>query len=118
MTEDPRKLGSYVGLIASSFSIAQFFTSLPWGWVSDKIGRRPVILFGMAGNAITCILFGMSETFWFALMMRSACGFLNGTVCVTKSMLGEITDSTNRGLAFAIWESSFGIGQISKFSLH
>ena len=45
------------------------------------------------------------------------CGFLNGTVGVTKSMLGEMTDSTNRGLAFAIWESSFGIGQIGKFNL-
>jgi hypothetical protein len=46
--------------------------------------------------------------------MRSACGLLNGSVGVSKSMLGEITDSSNRGLAFAIWESSFGIGQIGK----
>ena len=112
VTDDPRQLGRYVGLIASSFSIAQFFTSLPWGWISDRVGRRPVILIGMAGNAITCILFGASKTFWFALTMRSACGLLNGTVGVTKSMIGEMTDSTNRGLAFAIWESSFGIGQI------
>lgn len=112
VTDDLRKLGPYVGLIASSFSIAQFFTSLPWSWVSDRYGRKSVILLSMAGNAITFPLFGMSTTYTQALIMRSACGFLNGTIGVIKSMIGEITDNSNRGLAFALWESAFGIGQI------
>ena len=115
VTDDPRALGPYIGLMASSFSVAQFFTSLPWSWVSDRFGRKSVILISMAGNAITCALFGMSSTYYQALIMRSACGFLNGTIGVVKSMIGEITDSTNRGFAFALWESSFGIGQISIF---
>ncbi|KAL2912472.1 hypothetical protein HK105_208044 [Polyrhizophydium stewartii] len=109
---DDRDLGFYVGMLASSFCIAQLFTSLPWGWMSDRAGRRPVILIGLVGNAITCALFGMSETYTFALVMRTLCGLLNGNIGVIKSMLGEITDATNRGIAFAYWESAFGIGTI------
>ena len=44
--------------------------------------------------------------------MRSLCGLLNGNVGVVKSMLGEMTDSTNRGQAFSYWESAYGLGSI------
>lgn len=44
--------------------------------------------------------------------MRSLCGLLNGNVGVVKSMLGEMTDSTNRGRAFSYWESAYGMGTI------
>ena len=117
VTDDERNLGPYVGLMAASFSIAQFFTSLPWSWVSDRYGRKSVILLSTAGNAITFLLFGMSSTYYQAILMRSASGFLNGALGVVKSMIGEITDSSNRGFAFAIWESAFGLGQIGIFKL-
>jgi MFS family permease len=112
MATDEKEIGVYVGMLASSFSIAQLFTSLPWGWVSDRIGRRPVLLIGLVGNAITCTLFGWSKSYYFALSMRTLCGFLNGNVGVVKSMLGEMTDATNRGQAFAYWESAYGLGTI------
>jgi hypothetical protein len=44
--------------------------------------------------------------------MRSLCGFLNGNVGVVKSMLGEMTDDSNRGIAFSYWETSYGLGTI------
>jgi MFS family permease len=64
---DEKDIGWYVGMLASSFCLAQLFTSLPWGWISDRIGRRPVILIGLVGNAITCSLFGWSKSFGFAV---------------------------------------------------
>ncbi|KAH6573462.1 hypothetical protein BASA60_006010 [Batrachochytrium salamandrivorans] len=109
---DDRDIGFYVGMLASSFCVAQLFTSLPWGWISDRYGRRPVLLFGLVGNIITCALFGTSETYAFALIMRTLGGLMNGNIGVIKSMIGEITDSSNRGIAFAYWESAFGIGTI------
>jgi MFS family permease len=112
MSDNEKEIGYFVGMLASSFCVAQLFTSLPWGWISDRIGRRPVVLIGLVGNAITCTMFGWSKTFWFALAMRTLCGFLNGNVGVVKSMLGEMTDATNRGLAFAYWESAYGLGSI------
>ncbi len=78
VASDEQSLGSWIGLLASSFSLAQFFSSLPWGWMSDRIGRRPVILIGLIGNAVTCVAFGASETYWMALAMRTLNGLLNG----------------------------------------
>ena len=112
IAETESDIGFYVGILASSFCVAQLFTSLPWGLLSDRIGRRPVLLIGLCGNAVTCALFGLSKTFYYALGLRMLSGLLNGNVAVVKSMLGEITDDSNRGTAFAIWESAFGIGTI------
>ncbi|KAJ2998860.1 hypothetical protein HDV02_003970 [Globomyces sp. JEL0801] len=112
IAKDDRSLGVYVGMLSSVFCVAQLFTSLPWGWVSDRVGRRPVIIIGLLGNAVFCTLFGSSKTFAFAMVMRSLCGFLNGNVGVVKSMIGELTDSSNRGLAFAFWQTAYGLGAI------
>ncbi len=68
IAKEEQDLGFYVGLLASSFCVAQLFTSLPWGWVSDRIGRRPVILIGLLGNAVTCSLFGMSKSYTYAVL--------------------------------------------------
>lgn len=52
---DRREFGLYAGLIGASFSVAQFFTTFAWSQLSDKIGRRPVILIGLLGNVITSL---------------------------------------------------------------
>lgn len=88
IAKDETAIGTYVGLLTSSFSIAQLVSGLPWGWASDRVGRRPVVLVGLLGNAISCALFGFSETFAFAIVTRSICGLLNGNTGVIKSMLG------------------------------
>lgn len=103
---------NFRGLIACSYCVAQLVTSLPWGYASDIVGRRPCILFGLFGTAIVSTLFGMSKSFAFAIAMRTACGVVNGNLGVIKAMLGEMTDETNRGRAFGFWESAFGLGTI------
>eukprot|EP00842_Homolaphlyctis_polyrhiza_P005284 jgi/Hompol1/5757/HPOL_004681-RA len=112
VSDDDRAIGFYVGALASSFCVAQLFSSLPWGLASDRWGRKPIILIGLVANATTCALFGMSETYTFALFLRTLCGLFNGNVGIIKAVIGEITDSTNRGQAFAYWEAAFGIGTI------
>ncbi|TPX60660.1 hypothetical protein PhCBS80983_g01618 [Powellomyces hirtus] len=109
---NPTTLGTYVGLITSAFCIAQLVTALPWGWLSDRIGRKPVLLIGLSGNAIFMSLFGVAGLYWQAVFFRTACGALNGNVGVAKSIIGEITNESNRSLAFALWETAFGLGAI------
>src|SRR2546421_3839640 len=53
---DPDRVGLYVGLIASAFALAQFTTNFFWGWLSDRIGRKPVILLGTISTAICFLL--------------------------------------------------------------
>jgi MFS family permease len=110
ISDDERNIGMYAGLIASSFSLAQFCTSLFWGWLSDRVGRRPVLLIGLIGNFISMVLFGFSDNLPWAIATRSLCGFLNGNVGVAKCILGEITDDTNQAKAFSLFGLVFDVG--------
>lgn len=68
---------------------------LRWGRLSDRIGRKPVILFGIFGMAMSSALFGLSTTYVGLIISRALAGGLSGNIGVMKSAIGEITDSTN-----------------------
>ncbi|RHZ81069.1 hypothetical protein Glove_124g17 [Diversispora epigaea] len=112
ITDDEKEIGRYAGLIASSFFFAQFCCSIFWGHMSDRYGRRPILLFGLFGNVIGITLFGLSRSLIWAIITRSSCGILNGNIGVAKSMLGEITDKTNQAKAFSIFGFCWGFGTI------
>jgi MFS family permease len=112
VTEDEKQIAYYVGWIASSFAIAQFCTTLLWGMLSDRWGRKPCILIGLLGTGTSMMLFGFSKTFAWALVTRTMGGALNGNIAIAKSMAAELTDSTNRAKGFAIFPLIFGIGSI------
>ncbi|KAE9402515.1 MFS general substrate transporter [Gymnopus androsaceus JB14] len=93
---DERSVGYYAGLIESLFFVAESMTVLQWSRASDYMGRKPVLLIGLAGSMISMMLFGLSKTFWALVISRCLTGFLNGNVGVMKSTIGDLTDSTNR----------------------
>lgn len=68
---DDAAVGYYVGLIDSLLYLAQALTVLSWSRLSDRIGRRPVLLMGLTGACISMICFGLSTTFW-SLVIRFA----------------------------------------------
>lgn len=102
----------YAGLVASCFSFAQFISAFFWGWFSDKIGRRPVLLIGMLGNIITAPLFGFAPTYTLAIIFRSISGLVNGNVGVAKAYAREITDDTNCTKMFSYLGFSWGLGVV------
>ncbi|KAG1751151.1 major facilitator superfamily domain-containing protein [Suillus lakei] len=107
---DDAAVGYYVGVIDSLFYLAQALTVLSWSRLSDRIGRKPVLLVGLSGACISMICFGLSTTFWSLVISRCMWGVLNGNIGVMKTVMGELTDSTNMAQGFAlipiIW--SFG----------
>ncbi|KAI9335685.1 major facilitator superfamily domain-containing protein [Obelidium mucronatum] len=107
-----KDVGFYVGFIASAFSLAQFMTSLLWGWVSDRVGRRPVLLIGLLGNAISLLLFGQAHSLQMAIFSRFLCGILNGNIGIAKCVIGEITDSTNQAFGFSLIGIMWSVGTI------
>ncbi|KAJ1564212.1 hypothetical protein HK096_009109, partial [Nowakowskiella sp. JEL0078] len=113
VSNDEKELGFYVGLITSVYSLAQVISSIPIGWLSDKFGRRPLMLVGLAGNAISLVFFGVSKTLSFALFTRALSGLLNGNHGISKSMVGEITDKSNQSTAFAFRGVILTLGTIS-----
>lgn len=105
--------GLYVGIIASSFALAQFTTNFFWGWLSDKIGRKPVIIIGTFLTMCCFTAFGFCRTLWQAVMVQALMGFVNGNSGVVSTCLGEITDRTNQSRAFTYLPVVYGIGGIT-----
>jgi len=62
-----------------------------WGILSDRVGRKPVLLFGCAGTVVSLLVVGFSTNFWMALFGRAIGGILNGNMGVIQTMVGEIT---------------------------
>eukprot|EP00850_Spirogloea_muscicola_P000518 SM000002S05598 [mRNA] locus=s2:1137741:1141602:+ [translate_table: standard] len=110
VTDDPARLGYYAGYLASAFSFGLLLSSFFWGLMSDRIGRRPVILFGLFTNLICALIFGFSKTFGVAIGARFANGLLSGVVGVGKTALSEISDSSNQAAGFSIIGVCWGIG--------
>jgi len=107
------QVGLYVGLIASSFALAQFTTNFFWGWLSDRIGRKPVVLIGTILTAACFVAFGCCRTLWQAVVVQVMMGLVNGNQAVISTCLGEITDRSNQSRAFTYLPVVYGIGGIT-----
>ncbi|KAJ7084953.1 hypothetical protein C8R44DRAFT_721779 [Mycena epipterygia] len=86
---DEAKTGFYAGLLESAFFIAESLAVLQFGRLSDTWGRRPVLLLGPLGLALSMLGFGLSKTFWALLGFRCAQGAFNGNLGVTKAVMME-----------------------------
>ncbi|KAI0671692.1 MFS general substrate transporter [Trametes maxima] len=113
---DEKKVGYYAGLIESLFFATEAMFIMQWSRVSDRIGRKPVLLTGVGGLCISMIFFGLSKTFTALVVSRCIVGMLNGNIGVIKSMLAELTDSTNMAQGFALmpvmWSAGATIGPL------
>jgi MFS family permease len=110
---DPDQVGVYVGTIASAFALAQLTTNFFWGWVSDKIGRKPVILLGTILTAACFVAFGFVRTLPQAIIVQALMGLCNGNQGVVSTCLGEITDRSNQSKAFTYLPVLYGLGGIT-----
>ncbi|RDW92333.1 hypothetical protein BP5796_01727 [Coleophoma crateriformis] len=110
---DPAEIGLYVGTIASAFALAQFATNFFWGWLSDRIGRKPVVMTGTLLTAACFVAFGFCRTMWQAVLVQALMGAVNGNQGVISTCLGEITDRSNQSKAFVYLPVIYGIGGIT-----
>ena len=80
----------YAGLLVSAYAVAEAITAMGWGVLSDRYGRKPVVLIGLGGVAISSLIFGLASTYWVALLARFVGGALNGNVAVMQTMVAEM----------------------------
>ncbi|OSD01624.1 MFS general substrate transporter [Trametes coccinea BRFM310] len=112
LTEDHSKIGFYSGLVESSFAIAQVISIYQWARLSDLIGRRPVVLFGIFGIGLSTLFLGVSTTLSGVILARCIGGLFSGNIAVIHSVLGEITDSSNQAIAFPLYGLCWPLGAI------
>ncbi|KAL1746371.1 major facilitator superfamily domain-containing protein [Schizophyllum fasciatum] len=102
-------IGFYAGIVESLFFFSEFLTCMQWGRMSDYYGRRPILLIAPFGLAIATYGFGFSTKFWLLCVFRFMQGVFNGNVGVSKSVLAEITDSSNRARAFSMMPLNWSV---------
>ncbi|CAK3822118.1 related to MFS transporter [Lecanosticta acicola] len=110
---DPSNAPFYAGVLISSFSLAESLSGMFWGGLSDKLGRKPVLIMGCCGTIISLLVVGFSVNFRMALFARFLGGALNGNQGVIQSMVGElVTNPQHEPKAYAIMPFVWSIGGI------
>uniref|UniRef100_A0A1J3CIH8 Protein ZINC INDUCED FACILITATOR-LIKE 1 n=1 Tax=Noccaea caerulescens TaxID=107243 RepID=A0A1J3CIH8_NOCCA len=105
-------IGFYAGFVGCSFMLGRTLTSVFWGIVADRYGRKPVILIGTASVVIFNTLFGLSLNFWMAIIMRFCLGSFNGLLGPIKAYAMETFRDEYQSLALSAVSTAWGIGLI------
>jgi MFS family permease len=113
ITDDTNKISVYAGMVTSAFTLAEFSTGVLWGRLSDKIGRKPVLLFGLLGTALSVLIFGFAPSLPVALFARALGGLLNGNIGVLQTTVAElVTVKEHQPRAYTIMPMVWCIGSI------
>lgn len=100
-----------LGLLFATYSIIQFFFAPVWGQLSDRIGRKPPLLIGLMGFAISFFLFGLATELWMLFAARILGGLLSAAVLPTVlAYIADTTDEQHRGGGMGIIGAAMGMG--------
>ncbi|MGE0764504.1 MAG: MFS transporter [Bdellovibrionales bacterium] len=101
-----------VGLLMTIFSALQFLASPLWGQLSDRIGRRPVILVSVLGAAIAHVGFGFAGTLAGLFLARAFAGIFGGNISAAMAAVADITKPQDRAKGMGLIGAAFGLGFI------
>ena len=102
--------GLWVGISGTTFAMMQFFCQPIIGALSDKIGRRPVILASNLGTGLDWLVMATATTLPFLLIGRLISGATSATFGTAAAYIADTTDPQNRASKFAMMEAVFGLG--------
>jgi len=105
--------GSELGLLISTSALLELLFGPVWGGISDRVGRKPILLLGVFGYALSSLLFGLSTEVWMLFASRALSGVLSSAVAATA--LAYISDSTaadERGWGMGMLGAAMGLGII------
>ncbi len=103
---------SQVALLGSCFSLMQLLFVPMWGSLSDRIGRRPVILFSVLGSAIAMALFGAASSLPMLFAARLAHGAMTANIATVQAYIADITSESDRAKGMGLIGAAFGLGFI------
>jgi len=94
-----------IGWMIASFSIAQLASSPVWGRVSDRFGRRPALIVGLAASGVAFVVFGFATSIWMLFLSRAIQGAGGGTTGVAQAYIGDAVEPRHRTKALG-WLSA------------
>ncbi len=105
--------GWQLGALMAIFSVMQFFCAPLWGRLSDRIGRRPVLMVGLASSVLFYAMFGIStvmNSFWLLFISRVGAGMAGATISTAQAYIADTTTLENRPKGMALIGMAFGLG--------
>lgn len=105
--------GVAMGGLMAVYSFMQFLFSPLWGDLSDRYGRKPLLIMGTVGNGLTMIGFGLSSSLWMLYVFRVLGGILSSaTLPTAMAFIGDSTPEHERGGGMGIVGAAMGIGMV------
>ncbi|WP_299026821.1 MFS transporter [uncultured Thermanaerothrix sp.] len=101
-----------VGLLVAIYAAAQFIATPILGRLSDRVGRRPVLLISIAGNLAGFIILALARSLEVLFLARVLAGFTGGNISVAQAYISDVTDARSRARGLGLIGAAFGLGFI------
>ncbi len=111
-TASPAEQTFWFGVVAFAFGIANFFAAPVLGALSDRFGRRPVLLLGFCGLALSFIVTGLATALWMLIAVRLVSGAMQANTAVASAYVADISAPAERARRFGLLGAMFGMGFI------
>ncbi len=102
----------YIGVMTALYAVMQFIFAPVLGALSDRIGRRPVLLISLAGAAVNYLVLTFASSLWMLFVGRAIAGLTSANIAVAMAYLTDISTPDQRARRFGLFNAMFGIGFI------
>lgn len=99
-----------IGLLFSAYPLCQLIAGPILGRMSDRYGRRPILIFSQAGTALSFLILGLSRNFTVMLLARMLDGASGGNILVAQAYVADVTTPENRSRGMGLIGMAFGLG--------
>lgn len=97
-------------ILGGIYSMMQFLFAPFWGSLSDRVGRRPILLLSLAGSTISYVIFGLAPNYWWLLIARAFGGIFAANISTAQAYIADITPPERRAQGMGLIGAAFGIG--------
>lgn len=105
--------GSTLGILVATAALTEFLFGPIWGSISDRVGRKPILMIGLFGFALAMFLFGIADQIWMLIAFRAISGILSSaTISTTMAYIGDSTTEESRGGGMGILGAVAGAGAV------
>ncbi|MEO7275699.1 MAG: MFS transporter [Vicinamibacterales bacterium] len=101
-----------IGLLFASFSVSQLVAAPILGELSDRYGRRPILLFSLIGTVVSFVMLAVSHSLAMLFAARIVDGLSGGNITTARAYIADITTEENRAKSFGLLGAAFGLGFI------
>ena len=101
---------AWTGLLSTGYSAMQFFFAPLWGRLSDRLGRRPVLLVSIFMTSAAFLLYGLAGSFGVLLASRLFAGAATANIAIARAFVADVTTSEDRAKGMGVIGAAFGLG--------